>query len=261
MLVPRSSIDSSYRSDATPDAYGRTRYRVTPRLELETRSSYGDRYGSGDRRYYDDDRRYGEHHHHYSGSHDDHDGHGQYQGPVRYTDPRLQQVSEWYRDLLGRPLSPEDELRWRQHLAKGHPRGERVMMMEALGMLLGTDEFYRRVDGGFDEWVDAVTRATGRSLSREEAAHWREDIRRAENRQAVRIDLVRHLLVDHESEPVVVPQDRYRDPRFRDDRYSERRDALPEHARDALHDHEAHDREIAPELRARRRVIIRRSDD
>ncbi|HEX6984607.1 MAG TPA: hypothetical protein VF170_04485, partial [Planctomycetaceae bacterium] len=122
-----------------------------------------------------------------------------YSGPIRYRDSRMLRVAEWYRDFLGRDMLPVEEHNWRLHFRDGGT------LEGVLAMILGGDEFYKRVGGRFEDWTAAVADATGRRVSRAEVADWRRGYREAWDRVDVRIEFVRHLLAEHAPEPVVVP--------------------------------------------------------
>lgn len=226
ILVPPSGDDSRYGGQYTPDAYGRTGNRTSPNwydtVPGQSAGDYGrysGRYGDYDSSYYDRDR-----HDHARHDHHDHggvDSHSSHLGPVRYRDPRLRQVANWYSQLLGRPLKPSEAQNWQNHLAQGRPGQQEELMEGILATILGSDEYYQRVGSRFDAWTSSVERATSRPISREEAADWSREYRRARDRVQVRIGLVRHLLEEHRQEPIVVPEYDYDHSRY-GDRYGDR---------------------------------------
>ena len=145
----------------------------------------------------------------YDGRGDGRSGYGEYPGPVAYDPSRMRQVANWYRELLGREMTRAEEIKMRGHTLEQH----RGAMTDILARILGSAEFYNRVGGRFDRWVDAVENYTSRDISRREEADWSESHRHAPGREAqalVRTDFVRHLYEEHPREPVVVPDRGYR---------------------------------------------------
>lgn len=217
LLVPRSSIDRSYRDGSASDAY-RSQIQIIRR----------------------DDRRYGQSDGYGSFGHRDHDhDHEHYHGPTRYSDSRLQQINQWYVEYLGRPLyRNSDEAYW-INFFRPNQQGQVRSLTDALATILSSDEFYEQKLGGrFDDWVNVVTEATSRPIAREEYAHWREDHRHARDRVQLRTELVMHLLTDHAPEPVVVPDRRRSDGPVFGGPSLDRGVEVPWYAREVRHDHE-----------------------
>lgn len=129
----------------------------------------------------------------------DHRHHGHYHGPVRYSDPQMRLVAQWYRDALDRPMTRGEERHWSLHLRNGGSA------QTAIAAILGSDEYYERAGGRFDLWIAHLERATSRHVDPHEAAEWRESYRRSRDRVAVRTEIAGHFITEHEEEPVVVP--------------------------------------------------------
>jgi hypothetical protein len=239
LLVPRSSIDAhshddrparGYRYDAPSTdpwrLYSDRDFRGSSSRDLYGGSGYrGDSYGGGD---------FG-----WNPSRPDHEAVGDhFHGPVRFADPRMQQTNDWYRNLLGRSMSAREMETWQRHFDKGHPSGDDAMLLETFGTILGSDEYYRKVGGRFEDWIRSVTRVSGTSVSRDEVAHFVEDYRRSPDPRNFRIGFTRHLLADHAPQPVVVPEPYHHGGRYGHGGRRPEADRGPWYVQQPQHDHD-----------------------